>query len=218
MTTLAPSQIGRIDEFLLYDSGRSTGQGRKVGESAPKRVSARSVDGAHWRLSLAPNGLDRSDLAWLVAHELAHIASLNDTQMSPDSGSCSTERTFTGCLSATSDMYRYLQQGWPVQLTTEWESAEAAPEAGRDAALRGFFQKHRSSFVTAYAATHPLEDFSESFAMWCTYPPDQTTRATLPRNTSSDSGSKVDWFTTAPGGFGSQFQPGCVALQRFATG
>ncbi len=215
--TLAPTQVAHLEEFLVYDSGTPTANGVKVGESAPKQVSARTYDDAHWRLSLAPNGMDRGDLAWLVAHELAHIASLNANQMMKVTGSCPTEQTYTGCLSYDAYLARYLAKAWPDDLYRAWDRADGAANSDRAAELRKFFQAHRSSFITAYAATHPYEDFAESFAMWCTYAASEPTRAQLPRATPTDSGSKVDWFASLSGDLVPEFEPGCQAIRKFAA-
>lgn len=219
VTTLAPTQVKHIEEFLLFDSANdSSGDGVKVGESAPKRVTSRQYDDEHWRLSLAPNRMDRSDVAWLVAHEVAHIASLNATQMMSVSGSCPTREAFTGCLSMTAYLERYLDKGWPDDLYRDWDRADASASSQRPGQLRKFFQAHRSSFITAYAATHPFEDFAESFAMWCTYSAQEPTRAQLPKRVPSDSGAKVEWFASLTGDLVPEFDPGCQAIRAFAAG
>lgn len=222
MIAVAPTLVPRVDELLVFDSNPRAGRGDWVveGESTPRDKNGKKSDPAHWRLSFAPNGLDRAVLAWLVAHELAHVASLSSDQILDGIGPdyCATWYTNTGCLIADSLLVRYLHNTWPDDLRGEWEKADAVnTTAARRTALSAFYRAHESSFVTEYAATHPMEDFAESLALWCTVAPTDRDRTRLPTAHDSDSGSKVAWFDSAKRDLLPIFGPGCQMLRSFAA-
>lgn len=219
----APTLIEQLDELLVFDADPDPDAGDFVieGESAPKQVGPDQFDDEHWRLSFAPNGLDRGELAWLVAHELAHIASLNKDQMLAGVGPdvCATWYTGTGCLLRDSFLHRYLVNTWDEALWDAWDAADSKQtEKARRTAYRDLYDDHKDSFVTAYAAWHPMEDFAESFAMWCTYRADGPARKKLPTAKPTDSGSKVAWFDAARRDLLPAFGPGCEMLREFAAG
>ena len=223
VTATAPTLVGHLEELLVFDADPDPNTGDFVieGESAPKQVAPDTFDDDRWRLSFAPNGLDRAELAWLVAHGLAHIASLNKSQMLAGIGAdtCATWYTGTGCLLHDSFLSRYLTNTWDDDMWDAWDQADSkVSEKERRAAYRDFFDAHKDSFVTSYAAWHPMEDFAESFAMWCTYAADETDRKKLPTTTRTQSGSKVAWFDAARRDLLPAFGPGCQMLQEFAVG
>jgi hypothetical protein len=218
----APTLLGHLDELLVFDADPDPSSGEFVieGESAPKETAPDTFDDDHWRVSFAPNGLDRGELAWLVAHELGHVASLNKDQMLAGVGAdvCATWYTGTGCLLQTSFLQRYLANTWDDALWEAWDEADSqTTDKARRAAYEDFYDAHEDSFVSDYAAWHPLEDFAESFAMWCTYAPDEPDRANLPTANRTDSGSKVAWFDAARGDLLPAFGPGCTMLRQFAV-
>ncbi|MBK7609978.1 MAG: hypothetical protein IPJ15_01280 [Actinomycetales bacterium] len=221
--TTAPTLLGHLEELLIFDADPDPDAGDFVieGESAPKEIAPDTFDDDRWRLSFAPNGLDRGELAWLVAHELAHIASLNKEQMLGGIGAdvCATWHTGTGCLLRDSFLQRYLLNTWDDDLWDAWDEANAkSTEKARRTAYRDLYDDHKDSFVTSYAAWHPLEDFAESFAMWCTYPADEPARKKLPTAKLTDNGSKVAWFDNARRDLLPAFGPGCEMLRDFAAG
>lgn len=221
--TTAPTLLGHLEELLIFDADPDPDAGDFVieGESAPKEIAPDTFDDDRWRLSFAPNGLDRGELAWLVAHELAHIASLNKEQMLGGIGAdvCATWHTGTGCLLRDSFLQRYLLNTWDDDLWDAWDEAHAkSTEKARRTAYRDLYDDHKDSFVTSYAAWHPLEDFAESFAMWCTYPADEPARKKLPTAKLTDNGSKVAWFDNARRDLLPAFGPGCEMLRDFAAG
>ena len=218
----APTLLGYIDELLVFDADPDPATGEFIieGESAPKETAPDTFDDDHWRVSFAPNGLDRGELAWLVAHELAHVASLNKDQMLSGVGAdvCATWYTGTGCLLADSFLRRYLSNTWDDALWDDWDKADGkSTEKARRAAYQDFYDSHSDSFITEYAAWHPLEDFAESFAMWCTYDEDEPDRANLPTAERTDSGNKVAWFDAARRDLLPAFGPGCTMLRQFAV-
>ncbi len=218
----APTLLGHLEELLVFDADPNPGSGEFIieGESAPKETAPDTFDDDHWRVSFAPNGLDRGELAWLVAHELGHVASLNKDQMLPGVGAdvCATWYTGTGCLLQDSFLQRYLTNTWDDDLWKAWDEADAkTTEKARRTAYQDFYDAHKDRFVTDYAAWHPMEDFAESFAMWCTYAPDEPDRAKLPTAKRTDSGSKVAWFDAARRDLLPAFGPGCTMLREFAV-
>lgn len=223
VAAVAPTLMPHLDELLIFDSNPNPQSGEWVidGESSPKQTGTKTFDDDHWRLSFAPNGLDRSELAWLVAHELAHLASLNAEQMLSGIGRdyCATWYTGTGCLIEDSLLYRYLRNTWPDDVFKAWDDADATSSTkARTAAIDTFYEAHKDNFVTRYAASHPFEDFAESFAMWCSTPPTARERKALPKGKDSDSGSKVEWFSAAKRDVLPAYSAGCAMLQKFAVG
>ncbi len=219
----APTLVPHLDELLVFDANPRPASGEWVidGESSAKQLGRNRFDDEHWRLSFAPNGLDRSELAWLIAHELAHLASLNHEQtidgVGPDL--CATWYTGTGCLQSTAMVFRYFEVTWPADLLAEWKAANGQPTAKeRRAAYTKFYDKHRGTFVSEYAATHPLEDFAETFALWCTVRADARERTRLSSASPSDAGGKLHWFDEASSDLRPAFDAGCEMLRKFADG
>ncbi len=217
----APSMVAHIGELMIFDANPNPSADEFVidGEARPKRLSARTFDTNLWRLSFAPNGLARDEVAWLVAHELAHLLSLNADQMLSGIGrdSCATWYVGTGCPLRDSYFYRYFQNTWSDDIFREWDKADSAPDdAAQRKAFQALYDRHPDSFVTSYAATNPLEDFAESFAMWCTYAPDETERKNLPKG-DQQAGGKVEWFTAARRDLVPEVGAGCQMLREFAV-
>ncbi|HRW19037.1 MAG TPA: hypothetical protein P5181_09350 [Dermatophilaceae bacterium] len=217
----APTLVPHIEELLVFDTDPKPQTGDYVidGESRPKKLGPGSYDNSLWRLSFGPNGLSRDELAWLIAHELAHVLSLNSSQMLPGISRqhCATWYVGTGCPLKDSYFYRFFVNQWPDDIYDAWDTADSeSDEAKRSAAYKKLYDSHKDSFVTAYAATHPLEDFAESFAMWCTYAPSEKERKMLPGG-SAQSGGKVEWFTAATRDLVIEVGPGCEMLRQFAV-
>lgn len=218
---VAPLHVKYLEEFLVFDADPNPAKGQFVidGEAVPKRVTNSAFDDNHWRLAFAPNGLDRSELAWLVAHELAHIVSLNDSQTTPvQAPVCDTVSVGSGCLEPAAILNRYISLSWDagqLQASRKAESLKTAEE--RVKAGQELYAARPSSFVTRYAATNPVEDFAEAFAMWCTVKPTDRARRVLPTAKPIDSGSKVAWFDTARADVVPTLGPGCAMLTEFAA-
>ena len=218
----APTLVEHLDEMLVFDADPDPASGEFIieGEASPKSTGTDTYDDDRWRISFAPNGLGREELAWLVAHELAHVASLNKEQMLSGVGrdACATWYTGTGCLLYDSFLSRYLANTWDDPLWKAWDEADAkSTEKARRAAYADLYDAHKDSFITSYAAWHPMEDFAESFAMWCTFSPDEAERHKLPTAKPTDNGSKVAWFEAARRDLLPAFGPGCEMLRDFAV-
>ncbi len=221
VTRLAPQHVRYLEEFLVFDADPTPEKGQFVidGEAVPKRVTYSTFDDNRWRLAFAPNGLDRSDLAWLVAHELAHIVSLNDSQTTTvEAPVCETRSVGSGCLRPAAMLNRYISGSWDaaqlqaVKKAESLSSIEDRVKAGED-----LYAARPRSFVSRYAATNPVEDFAESFAMWCTVKPTDRARRALPTGSPIDSGAKVAWFDSARADVVPTLGPGCAMLTEFAT-
>ena len=221
VTATAPTQVTYLEQFLVFDADPDPAPDEFVveGEATPKRVTWSSADDRHWRLSFAPNGLDRGDLAWLIAHELAHIISLNDTQTTVvEAPVCGDLDVGSGCLRPVALLSRYLHATWDDALYDAWVAADKAAEGDPESpAYEDFHAAHEDSFVTQYAATDPVEDFAESFALWCTFEDSSRARSRLPRQAPTDVGHKVDWFSQQTSDLVPELEPGCSMLRKFAA-
>ncbi len=112
-----------------------------------------------WLMSIDPKDvLDESgqfyqDGIWTIVHEMAHIISLNQSQMTTTSQDSSLYSTNEGTLKKDAYLNQYYHQFWQGLLKgNQFIEAEE------------LYQRYPDSFVTEYAATNPEEDFSESFA------------------------------------------------------
>ena len=189
-TVLPDDDLRMIHEFMAFeaDTSRSTFISGVVAPSYTRQT---------FRLSLSVNGIvDRREIAFLVAHEGAHVLSLNNRQVAQSAGEPSCEREVTPyvCARRPSLLDSWVGATWSKKLTKEYNAkvTKAKPKK-RQAAIEAFYDRHRSSFVTEYAATSPTEDFAESFAMWCSLTPDDSFRRA---STSGKAGAakKVSWF------------------------
>lgn len=103
------------------------------------------------------------ELRLTMVHELAHVLSQTpdqiDTQIDPDD--CLTFDNGFGCYRAQSYVAAWVEQFWDGGLLDE------LPGDG-EVDIDGGEQRCRSdgSFVDSYAASHPDEDFAESFAAY----------------------------------------------------
>lgn len=221
LSLTAPTQVRYVAEFLIFDADPNPDKDQFVieGEATPQRITRTTVDDSHWRISIAPNGLDRADLGWLIAHELAHVISLNDSQTTPTQAPvCEYLDVGTGCLLPVALLSRYLHATWEDGLYDEWVTADRQAEGDpTSTAYKDFQRRHRDAFVTSYAATHPVEDFAESFAMWCSVETRSRAVSRLPRTAPTDSGHKVDWFAAQTHDLVPELDPGCAMLRKFAS-
>ena len=82
-------------------------------------------------------------------------------------------------------------------------------------ALDAFYQKHHDRFVDSYAATQPVEDFAESFAMWCALGPSSPLLPDFIEGDPTDGAAKLAWFDDPARAVGMQARARCEALQAF---
>lgn len=204
-------QRGWLKEFLVFDSD-VTSSGGPVGILSPKADN----DPGEWRLSLAPNDSTDLDVALEVAHELGHLFSLNPGQLAtPPPASCSTIDAGHGCLDQNAYLVQFLSSTWSQAEIDEYASAAGLPEGSeRDQALDAFYDRHHASFVSSYAATDPVEDFAETFSLWCAFGPDNPVLSDYIEGDPTDGSAKLDWFEHGPSTVKSTYQSSCAPLRE----
>ncbi|HZG77722.1 MAG TPA: stalk domain-containing protein [Paenibacillus sp.] len=130
-------------------------------------------DPTRWSVNVdLQDAYDLPMLAATLVHEYAHVASLNERQLSLDFidqyvNGCSTLELSEGCAKEDSYLYGFYEAYW-TDLYEEWESA-VGWEADEDAAYE-FYESYEDLFVNDYAATSVLEDFAESFSYFVLSP------------------------------------------------
>jgi hypothetical protein len=202
-----------VEEFLVFDADLSAGTA--VGEVFAQPNSTEAS--AHWRLSLSVNGSTDVDVAFNVAHEVGHLLSLNRAEMTgQDEASCQGLFVGEGCLQDGATLPTYLDDTWDDDLFDEWSVADDhTDDQQRADALDDFYQKHHDRFVDAYAATHPNEDFAESFAMWCALGRSSPLLAEFIQGDPTDGVAKLAWFDDPAHAVGLQAAARCERLRAF---
>ncbi|WBW98249.1 hypothetical protein [Oceanirhabdus sp. W0125-5] len=117
------------------------------------------------------NKLTDKDFYHTLIHELFHILSLNDSQLSP-ADSQSDNSTFVideGICNKDSYLNSFFNEFW-TNIYPELKKLEDAhdgimTEAYQDEAYE-FYLKYEYQFVTDYAASNAVEDIAESFTMF----------------------------------------------------
>ena len=202
-----------VDEFLVFDA--ELGADTAVGEVFAQPNSSEAS--AHWRLSLALNGATDLDIAVNVAHEVGHLVSLNRAEMTgQDESSCQGIFLMEGCLDDGATLPTYLHDTWDDDLLDEWSTAnDITDEQKRADALGAFYDKHHDRFVDSYAATHPGEDFAESFALWCALGPSSPLLPDFIEGDPTDGAAKLTWFDDPAHTVGLQAGGRCEQLRAF---
>lgn len=201
-----------VDELLIFDADLSTGY---VGEVQAQPTSSEAS--AHWRLSLAPNGASDLDVALTVAHEVGHLLSLNRAEMTgEDQSTCQGLMLDEGCLREGSSFVTYLDAMWGEDLFDTWSTAnDITDDQQRAEALDDFYQQHHEKFVDSYAASHPVEDFAQSFALWCALGPKSPVLPQVIEGDPTDGAEKIAWFDDPDRAVGQQARARCEALRAF---
>jgi hypothetical protein len=209
-----PAEVLRyVDELLVFDADLSGGSGAGEVFAQPNSTEA----SAHWRLSLALNVLTDLDVTFNVAHEVGHLLSLNRAEMTgQDESSCQGIFMEEGCLRDEAALPTFVDDTWDDDLLDEWSTADdITDDQQRADALDAFYQKHHDRFVDSYAATHPVEDFAESFAMWCALGPSSPLLPDFIEGDPKDGAAKLAWFDDPAHAVGGQARARCEALQAF---
>jgi len=206
-----PAEVLRyVDELLVFDADLNTGY---VGEVQAQTGSSEAS--AHWRLSLAPNGASDLEVALTVAHEVGHLLSLNRAEMTgEDQSACQGLMLEEGCLKDGSSFVTYLDDMWGDDLFDTWSTAnDITDEQQRADALDDFYQQHHEKFVDSYAASHPVEDFAQSFALWCALGPTSPVLPQVIEGDPHDGADKLAWFEDPHRAVSQQARARCEALR-----
>lgn len=104
---------------------------------------------------------NKDDLLLTLAHEWAHIIGNDESEVdyTLQPHECTTWHDGRGCYREDSLMWKWVQQFWGnglIELVNT--KVDPSPDVGRERCL--FFP----GFLGNYAASHPREDFAESFA------------------------------------------------------
>lgn len=204
--------IAVVSEFMVFDADPHAPHDADVvlGEVEPRL----GHDPSSWRLSIAPNGSDDIDLAIDVAHEVGHLASLNNSQVRK-ADPCPTEETEVGCLTDRSFLLGFTDTTWTDAEWKEWGTAVDTSDADkRRKALDAFAVAHSANFVTSYAATDPMEDFAETFAYWCVFGPHNPLMGDYLAGDPTDGAAKITWMDAQSNGIADEHMQGCERMRE----
>ncbi|MEP6629036.1 MAG: hypothetical protein ABJA89_01140, partial [Lapillicoccus sp.] len=209
-----PDVLGYVDELLVFDADLGSGPDTYVGEVSSLRQS--TARASHWRLSLAPNGSTDVEVALTVAHEVGHLASLGAAQMTgQDEKTCPGTYVDEGCLKDDGALVSFLDATWSDEEWDDWDTASAlTDDAARRAALETFYDEHAGSFLDAYAATDPTEDFAESFGVWCAVGPGSPLLPDVIQGAPTDGAKKLAWFDQPSNPLGAATRARCEQLRQ----
>jgi hypothetical protein len=202
-----------VDELLVFDADPNGGTAAGEVTAQPNSTEA----SAHWRLSLALNASTDLDVTVNIAHEVGHLLSLNRAEMTgQDESSCQGIFIDEGCLKDASTLPTFVDDTWGDDLLDEWSTAnDITDDQQRADALDDFYEKHHDRFVNSYAATHPVEDFAESFALWCALGPSSPLLPDFIEGDPTDGAAKLAWLDDPAHAVGQQARARCEALQAF---
>ncbi|WP_053957638.1 hypothetical protein [Inediibacterium massiliense] len=157
-----PEYLNRIINFEINTDGR---------DGILAHVIEADDISKTWRLaldikdSIYKNGTFKEGLHHTLVHELCHIITLNDTQLTDEFNEDDPTYT-TDEIILTKDSYlnQFYNEFW-TNIYEEWQIANEPKEneRGQDKALEAFYEKYKSQFVSEYATTSPEEDIADSF-------------------------------------------------------
>ena len=105
------------------------------------------------------NQFVRDETAYTAIHEVAHLLTLDNTQVNASAGnSCHNFHTGEGCSNNNSYINQFFNAFWG-DIYAENRRIDPNDFDGYFA----FYEKYRNRFVSEYAATNPGEDIAESF-------------------------------------------------------
>jgi hypothetical protein len=167
---LPEDQHGLVGHFLIYTDG----EGDSLG--AVQLVDTPST----WLLAIdIEDAQDPASLFITTVHELGHLLTLNDSQVTPNADvfanpedeqlyqqaqeECSTYFTYEGCAKSNSYLNAFFQYFWP-EIYPEWqEVSESTTWSTYVNGLKDLYDRYSDQFVSEYAVTNPMEDIAESF-------------------------------------------------------
>lgn len=158
------SHRSKMSDFLIY-AGANSGTAGFVVET--------NADLSKWKMGIAidiayDGGFNAgNELSYTIIHEFGHILTLDNTQLdaSVSQNDCANYYPGEGCARSNSYINKLFSNYWAG---IHGEHQDAMNEG--DDALRQFYDKYQSHFVTDYAATNPGEDIAEVFAFFVTKP------------------------------------------------
>jgi hypothetical protein len=125
-------------------------------------ASMEDLGQGRWQLTVNAASFENTsqyDRIYTLVHELAHVVTLNpsqvDTYASPES--CNYFFTGEGCARSASYIQKFVEAFWPQQMIAEADAQD------QDADVPVVYTRYPGRFVTTYAATNPGEDIAESF-------------------------------------------------------
>ncbi|MCH8612718.1 hypothetical protein [Arsenicicoccus dermatophilus] len=163
------AQRAALDQVVLYDYPRS------YLEDPSRRGGVRTgffepnpQDPTRYRLAFSTDLPAREELL-TIAHEVGHVVSLYPDRPRPrQDDTCPWIIDDRGtCAAAGSPMGEFYASTYPPALRDRVRDLYADHRHPSATELGQVYDDHPADFVTRYAATHPTEDFAESYAYWC---------------------------------------------------
>lgn len=176
-TSLIPLYARRdVSTFSLFSDGPAGLLAQVAGSTENPDLWTVEVDIED---SFLPDGTINPELPATIIHEFAHIFSLRRTQMLTEHTreTCTTYFLEDGCTSPSSYLNSFYITFWKDSIQKHPISHTPSPS---DEDVDTYYYAHEDSFITPYAATHPVEDFAESFTYFIIE--EKPTNTTLIRN------------------------------------
>ena len=169
--------ISDVSEYHIFTDGV---------EETLAYVSPLSDDATQWLIGIdiadagTSGKINTRDFVHTTIHEYAHILTLENDQVPPDTSlsaeeiedgvesdvaqACTTYYTGEGCALSNSYINQYFTKFWADLYYNEFQDVEwAETDEEYEEKLIEFYDAHADQFVTDYAATNPGEDIAESF-------------------------------------------------------
>lgn len=165
-TAIIPPQIRQqIDHLTIFTDGH---------RNKLAWVKRTEDGGEFWTI-----GFDVADtdyppyLTETLVHEVGHLVTLGVDQVALGDDmppTCQTYLLYEGCSHEDAYINQFYQEFWP-DLYEEWSQVEEAANGFEfQAMVANFYRRHRSEFVSEYAATNPVEDIAESWTAFILEP------------------------------------------------
>ncbi len=176
---ILPSSIMKSDvsEYHIFSDGT---------EAVLAYVSPLTNDATQWLIGIditdagTSGKINTRDFVHTTIHEFAHILTLEDDQVPPDTSlsreeieageesdiarACTTFYTGEGCALANAYISQFFDKFWADVYYNEFQDVLwTETDEDYEDALYEFYDAHQDWFVTEYAATNPGEDIAESF-------------------------------------------------------
>lgn len=208
-----PTVLDYVDELLVFDVDLDD---EKVTDG---EVLADPSGSGGFRLALSLNGAEVDEVSYLLAHEVARIISLNSSRLVPESSHLCNGMPMSHdqCVKITSILDDYLDRFWSGDVADLWDEAVGkASDRDFESAVKDFYVEHEDSFVSEYAVNDAVEDFAESFAVWCSVGTWDPYFSEVAGDSRPGAAAKVAWFGDNPE-VASTYRSGCARLQRLSV-